>query len=286
MENVARRHGIAGLRMAVERPTLAWTADLPRGMATAALGAMAWYSRRQLGARRHGPQSWGYFERGRLDEIRILEISGPDGSGQPRNHLPARFGSGHARTARGCRAAKSPPSPPPACAKPSPAATSSSAAGRICSESVERLSRLCRANRADRIISIGHGAAGRSTLDAELLRPLLAQLRAGAPPRLPPPHRRAGTGVGQALRHWTRHPGGRLRDGIAAGRSRARRAVGHRARPLARHADPRAGPRPARRARIAHHPAAARCLGGSRVQHEGAGPRAAHPRSHRGDWPA
>jgi predicted glycoside hydrolase/deacetylase ChbG (UPF0249 family) len=81
MESVARRHGIAGLRTAVERPTLAWASDLPRGLATAALGAMAWYSRRQLGARRHGPQSWGYFERGRLDEIRILEILGRLGPG-------------------------------------------------------------------------------------------------------------------------------------------------------------------------------------------------------------
>ena len=81
MENVARRHGIAGLRTTVERPTLAWTADLPRGLATAAFGAMAWYSRRQLGSRRHGPQSWGYFERGHLDEIRILEILGRLGSG-------------------------------------------------------------------------------------------------------------------------------------------------------------------------------------------------------------
>jgi predicted glycoside hydrolase/deacetylase ChbG (UPF0249 family) len=81
IENVARRHGIAGLRTAVERPTLAWTADLPRGMATAMLGAMAWYSRRQLGSRRHGPQSWGYFESGRLDEIRILEILGRMGPG-------------------------------------------------------------------------------------------------------------------------------------------------------------------------------------------------------------
>jgi chitin disaccharide deacetylase len=81
MENVARRHGIAGLRTAGERPTLAWAADPRRGLATAALGAMAWYSRRQLGARRHGPQSWGYFERGRLDEIRILEILGRLGPG-------------------------------------------------------------------------------------------------------------------------------------------------------------------------------------------------------------
>ena len=81
MESVARHHGIAGLRTSVERPTLAWTLDLRRGLATAALGAVAWYSRRQLGARRHGPQSWGYFERGRLDEIRILEIIGRLGPG-------------------------------------------------------------------------------------------------------------------------------------------------------------------------------------------------------------
>lgn len=81
MEIVARRHGMAGLRTSVERPTLAWTLDLRRSLATAALGAVAWYSRRQLGARRHGPQSWGYFERGRLDEIRILEIIGRLGPG-------------------------------------------------------------------------------------------------------------------------------------------------------------------------------------------------------------
>ena len=81
IENVARRHGIAGLRTAVERPTLAWVADPSRGLATAITGAMAWYSRRQLGSRRHGPQSWGYFERGRLDEIRILEILGRLGPG-------------------------------------------------------------------------------------------------------------------------------------------------------------------------------------------------------------
>jgi len=72
---------VARLRTDVERPTLAWTADLNRGLATAALGALAWYSRRQLGLRRHGPQSWGYFEHGQLDEIRILEILGRMGPG-------------------------------------------------------------------------------------------------------------------------------------------------------------------------------------------------------------
>jgi chitin disaccharide deacetylase len=80
-EKVARRHGIPGLRVAVEKPTLAWTSDLKRGMGTAAMAAMAWLSRRDLGARRHGPQSWGFFETGRLDEVRILEILGRLGPG-------------------------------------------------------------------------------------------------------------------------------------------------------------------------------------------------------------
>lgn len=81
VENVARKHGIAGLRMAVEKPTLAWTADPRRGLTTAALGTLAWLSRRHLGVRRHGPQTWGHFESGRLDEIRLLEIVGRLGSG-------------------------------------------------------------------------------------------------------------------------------------------------------------------------------------------------------------
>jgi len=80
-EKVARRHGIPGLRMSVEKPTLAWTSDVRRSFETAALAAAAWFGRRELGARRHGPQSWGFFESGRLDEIRILEILGRLGSG-------------------------------------------------------------------------------------------------------------------------------------------------------------------------------------------------------------
>jgi predicted glycoside hydrolase/deacetylase ChbG (UPF0249 family) len=81
VENVARRHGIAGVRTAMERPTLAWMTELRRGLTTAALGGLAWFNRRQMGALRHGPTSWGYFERGRLDEIRILEILGRLGPG-------------------------------------------------------------------------------------------------------------------------------------------------------------------------------------------------------------
>jgi predicted glycoside hydrolase/deacetylase ChbG (UPF0249 family) len=80
-ENVAKRHGILGLRVSVERPALTWLADPRRGMTTTALAAMAWLSRRDLGLRRHGPQSWGYFESGRLDEVRILEILGRLGPG-------------------------------------------------------------------------------------------------------------------------------------------------------------------------------------------------------------
>jgi predicted glycoside hydrolase/deacetylase ChbG (UPF0249 family) len=81
VEAVARRHGIAGIRSAVERPTLAWVTDPRRGIEAGLLTGLAWLTRRQLGARRHGPQSWGYVESGHLDEIRILEIIGRFGSG-------------------------------------------------------------------------------------------------------------------------------------------------------------------------------------------------------------
>ncbi len=81
VEAVARRHGIAGIRSAVERPTLAWVTDPRRGLEAGVLTLSAWLTRRQLGARRHGPQSWGYVESGHLDEIRILEIVGRLGPG-------------------------------------------------------------------------------------------------------------------------------------------------------------------------------------------------------------
>jgi predicted glycoside hydrolase/deacetylase ChbG (UPF0249 family) len=81
VEAVARRHGIAGIRSAVERPTLAWVTDPLRGLEAGVLTLSAWLTRRQLGARRHGPQSWGYVESGHLDEIRILEIVGRLGPG-------------------------------------------------------------------------------------------------------------------------------------------------------------------------------------------------------------
>lgn len=81
VEAVARRHGIPGIRMAVERPSLAWVAEIPRGLMATALGGLAWLTRRQMGALRHGPQTWGYVESGHLDVIRILEIIGRLGPG-------------------------------------------------------------------------------------------------------------------------------------------------------------------------------------------------------------
>jgi predicted glycoside hydrolase/deacetylase ChbG (UPF0249 family) len=81
VEAVARRHGIPGIRMAMEQPTLAWVVETPRGLMAAALGGLAWWTRRRLGALRHGPQTWGYVESGRLDEVRILEILGRLGPG-------------------------------------------------------------------------------------------------------------------------------------------------------------------------------------------------------------
>jgi hypothetical protein len=81
VEAVARRHGIAGVRTTMERPTLAWFTEIRRSLTTAALGGLAWLNRRQMGVLRHGPTSWGYFEHGRLDEVRILEILGRLGPG-------------------------------------------------------------------------------------------------------------------------------------------------------------------------------------------------------------
>jgi len=81
VEAVARRHGIAGVRTVVERLTLAWLTEVRRSLTTAALGGLAWFNRRQMGVLRHGPTTWGYFDSGRLDEIRILEILGRLGPG-------------------------------------------------------------------------------------------------------------------------------------------------------------------------------------------------------------
>jgi predicted glycoside hydrolase/deacetylase ChbG (UPF0249 family) len=81
MEKVARRHGVPGIRSAVERPTLGWLTEPTRGLETGLLTGLAWLTRRQMGALRHGPQSWGFVEAGRLDEVRVLEILGRMGPG-------------------------------------------------------------------------------------------------------------------------------------------------------------------------------------------------------------
>jgi predicted glycoside hydrolase/deacetylase ChbG (UPF0249 family) len=81
VERLARRHKIPGLRTTVEPPTLAWITDARRGLETGVLAGLAWLSRRRLGPLRHGPRSWGYLDRRRLDEIRVLEIIGRLGPG-------------------------------------------------------------------------------------------------------------------------------------------------------------------------------------------------------------
>jgi predicted glycoside hydrolase/deacetylase ChbG (UPF0249 family) len=76
MEATARRHGIAGIRTLFEKPTLSWVAEPTRGLEAGLLTGLGWLTRRRMGMLRHGPQSWGFVESGRLDEIRILEIIG------------------------------------------------------------------------------------------------------------------------------------------------------------------------------------------------------------------
>ena len=81
VEAVARKHGIEAIRSAIETPSLAWVTDPKRGLKAGVLTGLGWLTRRQLGARRHSAQSWGYVESGRLDEVRVLEIIGRLGPG-------------------------------------------------------------------------------------------------------------------------------------------------------------------------------------------------------------
>jgi predicted glycoside hydrolase/deacetylase ChbG (UPF0249 family) len=81
VEAVARRHGIGAIRSEIETPTLSWVTDPRRGLKASMLTGLNWLTRRQLGARRHSAQSWGYVESGRLDEVRVLEIIGRLGPG-------------------------------------------------------------------------------------------------------------------------------------------------------------------------------------------------------------
>jgi len=76
METVARRHGIAGLRASVEPPSLSWLGDPARGLESSVLAGLSWLTRRRLGARRHGPRTWGHHDAGALTEIRIVELLG------------------------------------------------------------------------------------------------------------------------------------------------------------------------------------------------------------------
>jgi len=102
MEAAARRHGIPGIRTLFEKPTLSWVADPVRGLEAGLLTGLGWLTRRRMGMLRHGPQSWGFVESGRLDEVRILEIIGRLGPGAhelichpAESDLDARDGGGH-----------------------------------------------------------------------------------------------------------------------------------------------------------------------------------------------
>ena len=88
VEAVARKHGIEAIRSAIETPTLSWVTDPRRGLKAGVLTGLGWLTRRQLGARRHSAQSWGYVESGRLDEVRVLEIIGRLGPGPHELDLP------------------------------------------------------------------------------------------------------------------------------------------------------------------------------------------------------
>lgn len=81
VEALAKRYGIGAIRSEIESPTLSWITDPRRGLKAGVLTGLNWLTRRQLGARRHSAQSWGYVESGRLDEVRVLEIIGRLGPG-------------------------------------------------------------------------------------------------------------------------------------------------------------------------------------------------------------
>lgn len=106
VESVARRYHIPGVRSTVEPPSLTWLGAPMRGMEAGITGGLAWLTRRQMGARRHGPQSWGaVVDAGRLDEVRVLEYLGRMGPGShelvchpgEQDDPLAAAGSGYAR---------------------------------------------------------------------------------------------------------------------------------------------------------------------------------------------
>lgn len=81
LERVAQDLRIRTIRSAIEGPTLAWFADLKKGLPMAMLGAFGNLARRRMGAIRHGAQSWGMAESGGLSAMRLLEILGRMGPG-------------------------------------------------------------------------------------------------------------------------------------------------------------------------------------------------------------
>jgi len=81
LEKVASRLGIMTLRTVMERPSLSWFNDVPNSLPLAAMAGLSWWSRKHMGVRRHGAQTWGYAETGDLDPMRILEIIGRLGPG-------------------------------------------------------------------------------------------------------------------------------------------------------------------------------------------------------------
>lgn len=81
MERVAQQLRIRTIRSAMEGPSLAWFTDAQKGLPLAMMGALAYLSRRRLGAIRHGAQSWGFAESGNLGRMRLLEVLGRMGPG-------------------------------------------------------------------------------------------------------------------------------------------------------------------------------------------------------------
>src|SRR5205823_5823749 len=49
MEIAAHRHGIAGVRTLIERPTLAWVTEPRRGIEAGLLAGLGWMTRRRMG---------------------------------------------------------------------------------------------------------------------------------------------------------------------------------------------------------------------------------------------
>lgn len=81
LERVAKELRIPTIRSAMEGPTLAWFADVQKGLPLAVLGALQLWARKRMGPIRHGAQSWGLAESGNLSRMRLLELLGRMGPG-------------------------------------------------------------------------------------------------------------------------------------------------------------------------------------------------------------